>query len=112
MEAAHLFVCIGEDPATLQLAASLLAKPTLSTTSNSPTPVLVLPCHILPFHAKDLVMAALGSELPVVRRAILEAVVENEEQSVTAIALDEVVVSRGAMARPLQVFQILQFRNK
>ena len=57
-------------------------------------------------------MAALGSELPVVRRAILEAVVENEEQSVTAIALNEVVVSRGAMARPLQVFQILQFRNK
>ena len=53
--------------------------------------------------AKDLVMAALRKELPLVRRNMLEVVVE---QRLTAMALDEVVVSRGGMSRPLQVFSV------
>ena len=59
--------------------------------------------------AKDLVMAALRGELPLVKRQKLEVVVMNEEETVTAMALDEVVVSRGGSPRPLQVSILLPF---
>ena len=47
-------------------------------------------------------MAALR-KLPLVRRNMLEVLVE---QRLTAMALDEVVVNRGGMSRPLQVFSV------
>ena len=103
VDSADLLICIGGRP-TLQLAASLLSTSPLSRTPN-PAPILVLPDHLLTVdqakNAKDLVMAALRKELPLVRRNMLEVVVE---QRLTAMALDEVVVSRGGMSRPLQVF--------
>ena len=113
MDSADLLVCIGER-ASLQLAASLLLPPSsppstfTSLPTCSSTPILVLPDSALVADedkaAKDLVMAALRKELPLVRRDRLEVVVENEEQTLTAMALDEVVVSREGMSRPLQVF--------
>ena len=111
MDSADLLICFGGRP-TLQLAASLL-KPTSSTSPFSrtpnPTPILVLPDQVLMAdqakNAKDLVMAALRKELPLVRRDRLEVEVKNKEETLTAtvIALDEIVISRGATSRPLQV---------
>ena len=115
-----MLVCIGER-ASLQLAASLLLPPSsppstfTSLPTCSSTPILVLPDSALVADqdAKDLVMAALRKELPLVRRDRLEMVVENEEQTLTAMALDEVVVSRRGMSRPLQVCrQILWGANQ
>ena len=54
-------------------------------------------------------MAALRGELPLVKRQKLEVVVMNEEETVTAMALDEVVVSRGGSPRPLKVSISLGF---
>lgn len=51
---------------------------------------------------KDLVMAALRGDLPL-RKELLEVVVEMEEEETTAIALEHLVISRGATMRPLQV---------
>ena len=102
-----MLICIGGRP-TLQLAASLLSTSPLSRTPN-PAPILVLPDHLLTAdqakNAKDLVMAALRKELPLVRRDRLEVEVKNKEETLTAtvIALDEIVISRGATSRPLQV---------
>ena len=107
MDSADLLVCIGERASSLQLAASLLLPPSPPRSTSLPTctspPILVLPDSALVADqdAKDLVMAALRKELPLVRRDMLEVVVE---QRLTAMALDEVVVSRGGMSRPLQVF--------
>ena len=61
-------------------------------------------------NSKDLVMAALRKELPLVKRNMLEVVVENEQQTLTLFALDEVVV-RGGTPRPLQVFQAHSHQN-
>ena len=107
VDSADLLICIGGRP-TLQLAASLLSTSPLSRTPN-PAPILVLPDHLLTAdqakNAKDLVMAALRKELPLVRRDRLEVEVKNKEETLTAtvIALDEIVISRGATSRPLQV---------
>ena len=112
MDSADLLICFGGQP-TLQLAASLL-KPTSSTsplslTTPTTTPILVLPDQVLMAdqakNAKDLVMAALRKELPLVRRDRLEVEVKNKEETLTAtvMALDEIVINRGATSRPLQV---------
>ena len=114
MDSADLLVCIGEGATAVQVAASLLPAPPAPTTSSPPsttslptstsTPILVLPdAALVEDQAKDLVMAALRGELPLVKRQKLEVVVMNKEETVTAMALDEVVVSRGGSPRPLQV---------
>ena len=104
MNSADLLVCIGEH-SSLQLAASLLLPP-------ASTPILVLPGSALladqDENAKDLVMAALRKELPLVKRNMLEVVVENDQQTLTLFALDEVVVRGG---RPRQVFQANSHHN-
>ena len=104
-----MLICIGGG-AALQLAASLLTpKSTSLPLAPNPTPILVLPDHLLMAdqdkNGKDLVMAALRKELPLVRRDRLEVEVKNKEETLIAavIALDEVVISRGATSRPLQV---------
>ena len=109
MDSADLLVCIGERASSLQLVASLLLPPSPPRSTSLPTctspPILVLPDSALVADqdAKDLVMAALRKELPLVRRNMLEVVVE---QRLTAMALDEVDVSRGGISRPLP-FQAL-----
>ena len=106
-----MLVCIGERASSLQLAASRLLPPSPPRSTSLPTctspPILVLPDSALEADqdAKDLVMAALRKELPLVRRDRLEVEVKNKEETLTAtvMALDEIVINRGATSRPLQV---------